>query len=239
MAGVLLQKLIIEATPAEKDQDHLQVVCFTNPQVPDRTSSLAIDRGRGYLATIRESLQLLLSAGATVLVVPCITAHARFKHIEEVSSVPMVNLVDTSITYIISSIGVGKNIGLLATDGTLAENIYQRASHGEKLNWILPSPIDQKKVMDFIYVVKKGKGDIHIDDLKDVTQNLLEKGAEFLLLGCTELSLYYESILRPNIVVIDPLRVVAQELVRRSLGDYVMLSAVLPQIEEPNKLLAG
>ncbi len=46
MAGVLLQKLIIEATPAEQDQDHLEVICFTNPHVPDRTRSLQEDDGK-------------------------------------------------------------------------------------------------------------------------------------------------------------------------------------------------
>ena len=46
MAGVYLQELIIEATPASRDQDHLEVVCFTNPHVPERMRSLAEDGGQ-------------------------------------------------------------------------------------------------------------------------------------------------------------------------------------------------
>ena len=36
-AGILLQSLILRETPAEKDQDHIEAVTYTNPHVPDRT----------------------------------------------------------------------------------------------------------------------------------------------------------------------------------------------------------
>ncbi|HSK08278.1 MAG TPA: hypothetical protein VK911_01780 [Vicinamibacterales bacterium] len=39
MAGVYLQQLIIEATAAAGDQDHVRVVCFPNPHGPERMQS--------------------------------------------------------------------------------------------------------------------------------------------------------------------------------------------------------
>ena len=79
MAGVYLQQLIIEATPAERDQDHFEVVCFTNPHVPERMRSLAEDGGRRYAEAVRASARLLVHAGATHIVIPCNTAHARLE----------------------------------------------------------------------------------------------------------------------------------------------------------------
>src|SRR3989344_2637505 len=77
MAGVALQKLIIEYTPASKDQDHIQVLCFTNPHIPDRTKSLKEDGGAKFLAAVAASTQVLEKAGVHCIVIPCNTSHAR------------------------------------------------------------------------------------------------------------------------------------------------------------------
>ncbi len=108
MAGVYLQQLIIEATPAGRDQDHFQAVCFTNPHVPERMQSLAQDGGRRYAEAVRASAILVARAGATHLVVPCNTAHARLAEIQRGVDVPFVDMIELGVRELVSLHGTGR-----------------------------------------------------------------------------------------------------------------------------------
>lgn len=214
MAGVFLQKLIIEATPAQKDQDHIQVLCFTNPQIKDRTASLANDGGKGYLTDIVESACLLENAGVNIIVIPCNTAHARLPEIQKSISVPVVDMITVGLESIITKYG-GISVGLLATEGTIRENIYQNNILGKRFKWITPSLTNQQKIMEIIYAIKAGKGEGEIDALLPIAQDLIIQGAQVILLGCTELSMYFDYVVKNiDYPVFDPLRAVAQYLVK-------------------------
>lgn len=217
MAGVLLQKLIIKATPAQKDQDHLQVICFTNPQVPDRTESLKNAGGRQFVSAIQKSGEILANAGSTVLVIPCNTAHARFEEIQKAIPVPILNIVEAAVDYIVKTYGAQRAVGLLATDGTLAERIYQKAIKEPVLRYITPPPADQKELMRIIYEIKIGHGDLVGGELAGISKRLIAAGAGAILLGCTELSLYFEELKKCGKPVVDPLRIAAHALVRKNL----------------------
>lgn len=214
MAGVFLQKLIIEATPTQKDQDHIQVVCFTNPQIKDRTASLASDGGKGYLTDIIESTQLLARAGVNVIVIPCNTAHARLSEIQKSISVPVVNMITVGLENLVAAYG-HTSIGLLATQGTIREQVYQNSILGKEFTWITPSLEDQQKIMEIIYAIKAGKEEEKIRAILPIARDLIIRGAQVILLGCTELSMYFDYVAKNiNYPVFDPLRAVAQYLVK-------------------------
>lgn len=213
MAGVLLQKLIIEATPATKDQDHLQVICFTNPQIPDRTVSLRRDNGVSYLNTVIETAHCLCQAGATMLVIPCNTAHARFSELQSAVPVPIINMVEVTAAAIARQYGSDSTVGILATDGALQVRLYQRALERYGIECIVPSEHAQQNVMQSIYTIKAGKLVESATAFNPVIDELVRRGAHRILLGCTELSLCFEEIQRIGYSVIDPLRIVARHLV--------------------------
>jgi aspartate racemase len=214
LAGVHLQRLIIEATPASKDQDHIQVVCFTNPQIPDRTASLAADGGDAYVEAIIVSIKVLEAAGATHIVIPCNTSHARVADIQNATKLPILDLIETALLSAREVLPGGEKIGLLATQGTINTNVYQRSELGKKFAWILPAEEEQKKIMDVIYDIKAGKSDGIKERLSGLIEAMKGKGAQAVILGCTELSLYFEPIsARENIAIIDPLRAMASRIV--------------------------
>ena len=70
---------------SHKDQDHIQVVCFTNPKIPDRTNSLLKDGGKDYVKEVSKSLKVLAEAGANFLAIPCNTAHAGLNKFKLIS----------------------------------------------------------------------------------------------------------------------------------------------------------
>jgi aspartate racemase len=212
-AGVHLQQLIIEATPAQRDQDHFQVVCFTNPQVPERMRSLAEDGGRRYAEAVRASARLLVGAGVTHIVIPCNTAHARLAEIRDGVDVPIVNMVELALQALVDEHGRDRPVGLLATVGTIDQGVYQNGLAGVALDWVLPDEPDQRRVSEAILAVKVNEGSRVGADLLTVARTLVGRGARVILVGCTELSMCLD-VLRPaGVPLVDPMRILARHLV--------------------------
>jgi aspartate racemase len=217
MAGVYLQQLIIEATPAGGDQDHFQAVCFTNPHVPERMRSLAEDGGRRYADAVRASALLLADAGCTHLVIPCNTAHARLAEIRRAVPVPFLDMIELGVRELVASYGADARVGLLATVGTIGERVYQRAAPDARLEWLLPDAADQRKVSEAILAVKVNESARIAAELLAVAGRLVERGATVILVGCTELSMCLEAIRPAGVPLVDPLRIVARRLVEIGL----------------------
>ena len=209
LAGVELQRLIVELTPAQRDQDHIQVIAFTNPQVPDRTESLAQDGGEAFLEGIRQSLPVLTAAGADVIAIPCNTTHSRLSDIRAVSPVPVVDMVGLAFPEIAKGEGC---IALLATRGSLQSGVYHLRR--PDFPWILPTSEQEEKIMEVIYGIKGGQKEHVLPMLEEVMADLKSRGATRFLLGCTELSLLYTEVVGKGYGVIDPLRLLAASLVR-------------------------
>lgn len=212
-AGILLQQVILRETPADKDQDHLAVVTFTNPHVPDRTESLVADGGASYLRAVIESLHVLEGAGADVLVMACNTAHARLGEIRCAVSTPVLDMVGLARAEIAAA---GGCVGILATDGTLNSGLF-RVDDGfvETRN---PPEETQRTVMSVIRGTKAGlPADRMVETLREVVSGMLAAGCGRLVLGCTELSIHHDALRALHgDVFIDPLRLAARRLVAMS-----------------------
>ncbi|MBI3588993.1 MAG: aspartate/glutamate racemase family protein [Candidatus Liptonbacteria bacterium] len=214
MAGVLLQRLIIEATPASRDQDHLEVICFTNPKITDRTDSLMRDGGESFTREIVDSIKVFESMGVDVIAIPCHTAHTRFLEIQRRSTLPILNLVKITIEEVEKEAG---RIGILATTGTIREKIYR---NNEFLEIIEPDEGNQEKIMEMIYRIKGGEL-ITQNEIEGIAMEFKSRGVETLLLACTEFSLYFENFDRLGLKVFDPLRILARYLVELNYREKV------------------
>jgi aspartate racemase len=218
-AGVRLHQLVIEATPANKDQDHLDVVHYSASHVRDRSASLAADGGRAYLNDVIEAAQLLVRARVAAIGIPCNTAHSRLKEIQAGVAVPIVNMIDLTVRQLVRDYP-GVPVGLLATDGTMATQVYQKASPDSGIKWIVPEPAEQKIVMGVIYGVIKAKPKLtditnaELAPLVAAARGLVERGAGVIVAGCTELSLVTDALAQAGVPVVDPMRILAEELVR-------------------------
>jgi aspartate racemase len=213
LAGVYFQQLLVEATPAQRDQDHLQVVCFTNPHVPERMRSLAEDGGRRYAEAVRASARLLVAAGVSHIAIPCNTAHARLAEIQRGVDVPIVNMVELALQALVAEHGHGQRVGLLATAGTIEQRVYQDALPGAAVEWVLPDVADQRRVSEAILAVKVNDGPRVGPALLAVTRALVDRGARVILVGCTELSMCLDALRPAGVPLVDPMRTLARHLV--------------------------
>ena len=81
-----------------------------------------------------------------------------------------------------------KCVGLLATRGTVAAGIYQRRL-GDAMEVIVPTAVEQEWVDTLIRNVKAGRKEFPVG--RSVAESLLSRGAERVILGCTELPIAF------------------------------------------------
>ncbi|WP_324650036.1 aspartate/glutamate racemase family protein [Georgenia sp. H159] len=178
---------IVMATPAERDQDHLHVVIDSNPAVPDRTAAL-LHGGPDPRPLLLEGAHRLLSIGAEVMCIPCNTAHAYHQWLQDRVPVPIVHMLRESA---LAASGTGAaRFGLLATTGTAATGLYQSEFERLGLHLTTPDSDAQRLVMAAINAIKAdGAPEPILAALLSAVHALKEGGAEYVLVGCTELSL--------------------------------------------------
>lgn len=226
LAGIELHRLIVDATPASKDQDHLQVVLFTNPSIPDRTQSLRDDDGESFALAAGQSVAELERMNVDVMVMACMTAHSRLEYIQRQTKTPILNalpLVHAALTAHYPK----KKVALLATPGSINAGIY--TNNSANIDWLIPDATMQQQVTEAIYKIKAGSVLSGSRQLLKAMATLQEEGADVFILGCTELGLLYADLQERNYSVIDPMRLMAQQLViLDSLHRSVLNSAQRP-----------
>ncbi len=207
MSSAYFYEMVTDLTYAEKDQDHLDIVISSRATTPDRTDFILGNSEADPLPVMREEAQKLVNYGAGVLALTCNTAHYFYEALQESIPVPLLNIAALAVGEIASR-GI-KKVGLLATTGTVNFGIYQQACTEQNIECIVPDEKGQKKVMSVIYdQVKCGKP-VDMDMFNSVAYSLVARGAEIIILGCTELSVIKrtEKLTRG---FIDPLEILAK-----------------------------
>jgi aspartate racemase len=77
----------------------------------------------------------------------------------------------------------------MATDGTIQTGLFQRELERQGMHAVIPKPESQKKVMHLIYDDVKANKPVEMNLFKEVVSELKGRGAQVVVLGCTELSL--------------------------------------------------
>lgn len=184
----LFQK-ILELADADSDQAYPRIVIDCNTGIPDRTKAI-LSGGKDPLPEMVRSAISLENMGADVLVMACNTAHYFYERIQPFIHVPMLNMLEETSAYL-KRIGIHK-AALLATDGTVQSGVYKEAFDRQGIDLILPSEQGQKSVMDLIYNgVKKNDYSISTGDFESELKELFDRGAQTLVLGCTELPIAF------------------------------------------------
>lgn len=207
------QKLIL-ATPAARDQEHLRVVIWADPTVPNRNEAL-LEGGENPTPWLERGVQKLIDCGAEILVVPCNTIHAYLPSVVEGKSIEFINIVDTTVETIKLGVQEG-NVGLLGADGALASGIYQSALRDAGIEPILPLDKSQKNLMNVIYSVKAGEaGDEERQEIAGILTEMRARGVSTVIAGCTEVSVLLTELDVP-MTIIDPSQVLALKTAERA-----------------------
>jgi aspartate racemase len=206
---------IIKFTPAEKDQDHLRIIIDNNPKIPDRTTAI-LGKGEDPLPALQETARNLEKAGADFIIIPCNTAHRFLPSIQESVKIPILNMIEETAKETQKKIPSIKKVGLLASIGTYKTEIYHQQFKKFNIEVISPEEKDKEEVMKAIYAVKAGdlSNEVKGNILK-IAQKLIDKGAEVIIAGCTEIPLILKEGDVP-VPTIDPTQVLAEAAVQKA-----------------------
>ncbi len=186
MASAYFYEMITEHTKAERDQDHIDILLSSRASTPDRTDFIMGRSDVSPLPVMIEDAKYLESCHVSAIVIPCNTAHYFIEELRRSVSIPMPSIITETVQHI-KTVGK-KKAGILATEGTVSTNTYQMECDAHGIEWEIPSPENQKILMELIYdCVKKGLP-ADRDKFYKVVDELTAKGCDCLILGCTELS---------------------------------------------------
>jgi aspartate racemase len=137
-----------------------------------------------------EGARHLQKGGADFLVICTNTMHRMADEIQEATRLPLLHIADaTGIK--IKAQGL-KNVGLLGTKFTMLGDFYRkRLEEHHGLRVLVPNEDDRKTIHEIIYdeLVLGKIQDESRDAYLDVIAHLKEKGADGVILGCTEIPL--------------------------------------------------
>lgn len=186
MASAYFLQLVTQMSAAATDQEHMEVLLHSKPQIPDRTEYILGKSSRSPFPEMAGIGKALAEQGAQVLAIPCITAHYFQKELEDAVGIPIINVLEETAKYLAAR--NIKKVGIMATNGTIQSGIFQKALENYGIEVVIPEKRGQEQVMHLIYQNVKAGVPMELPAFECVTGELFEKGAQVILLGCTELS---------------------------------------------------
>jgi aspartate racemase len=171
------------------------------------------------LATEAESL---VAAGAELLVLCTNTMHKVADAITDAVDIPFVHIADTT-AHAVRGHGL-ETVGLLATAYTMEQDFYVgrlRDLHG--LDVLVPGEPDRRIVHDVIYeeLCVGVIADRSRAEYRRIMRDLADRGAEGILLGCTEIDLLVGPQDSP-VPVFDTTRLHAERAVELALDPQIV-----------------
>lgn len=212
-----LYRLIVLLTPARIDQDHFKTLIYSNPKIPDRTRAI-LGEGEDPLPELIESALVLEKAGAGIIAMPCNAAHHYFPEVAARVKIPVLNMVEeTSKEFRLVSPNA-KTVGLLAATGTVRSRIYHEVFIRAGVEVLVPGERDQQRLHTAVELVKAGSQDHSTrETFQSIGAHLIQAGAESVILGCTEISLTFNTQ-QVDYSTLNPTRILAQAVVDWALG---------------------
>lgn len=187
LATTHFMELVIAMTDAATDQDNVDMIVYNFPSIPDRTGYILGSNLRSPLPGLLSVGRSLARQGADCIAIPCMTAHFFYEELCAAIPAEILHGVRGTVQHLKEQ-GVTA-AGVMATDGTLASNLFIRELIDAGILPVLPSDDRQEDVMHLIYRNIKAGIPVEMERFYRVEAELREKGAQVIILGCTELSM--------------------------------------------------
>ena len=188
-----LYRCIINLTPAHRDQDHIRVLIYSNPKIPDRTKAIAAD-GESPLPQLVESARLLEKGGAGIIAMPCNAAHHYLPEVRKAVHIPFLDMIEETSRKLRILLPNAKNVGLMASIGTSCSGVYARSLSAVGVGLLMPDTEDQLRIEAAINQVKAGiHNRLTQKTFQSIGLQLITGGAEAVILGCTEIPLAFNA----------------------------------------------
>ncbi|AKL75038.1 aspartate/glutamate racemase family protein [Bacillus velezensis] len=174
----------------------------------------AWDKAGEALGQVARSLE---KAGADFIVICTNTMHKVLGYIQEMITIPILHIADATAEQIIRQ--DNRSVGLLGTKYTMEQDFYKSRIASHDINVIVPDDDERELINNIIYQelclgeIKQSSKNIY----KKIINNLVGRGAEGIILGCTEIGLLVK-VEDSEVPLFDTTLIHAQKAVNKSLS---------------------
>jgi len=157
------------------------------------------------------------SAGADVLVLCTNTMHKVASEIEQAVSIPLLHIADATAN-VLEQDGI-TCVGLLGTRFTMEQTFYIGRLEQRGIQVVVPDELQRERIHSVIYD-ELCRGVVNPDsktDYLDVIASLTERGAQGVILGCTEIGLLVQAA-DTEVRLYDTTEIHAEQAVQLALG---------------------
>ena len=190
-ATILLMQKVMEAVPARDDAEHVPLIVHQNPQVPSRIAALIERTGPDPGPVLARMARDMEAAGAQALAMPCNTAHACAGAIRAATDLPFLDMPELTAERLAAS--GARRIGMLASPATRIADVFAAPLETRGLTPLFLD--DEAPLLDLIRAVKAGADRATLGPrLHAQGAMLAARGADHLLVACTELSLMTDAL---------------------------------------------
>ncbi len=193
---------------ARNGEDFPEIILSSIP-VPDFISDKR--NIQPALNMLKDRVKKLNIMNVSCFGIACNTAYILFDDLNLVSGAPFVSMIDEVANEIIQK--KVKKIGLLASPMTIAAGLYQKVLENS-MEVILPTDKQMEIIEDIIRNVIAGRNSfIDSKRLLSIAKSLDKRGAQGIILGCTELPIIFPR--EKGFTVFDSVEILSRALLRK------------------------
>ncbi|UPT38521.1 aspartate/glutamate racemase family protein [Pseudomonas amygdali] len=207
----LMEKIVqLGASNTATEQENVPILVYSDPSVPDRRAAL-LSGGESPLPKLIQGVKRLENSGASLIVIACHTAHHWVDRLTSSIKIPIIHIADAACEEVRNTTPRGSKIAVLATEATIQSGFYQ-----SRLSSIGLPPIHlaSHEYFDFvepsIALAKAGNSKLARPLMEQAMVALQKKGAQKVVLACSELPLLMRELQSCPLPYIDATRCLAQ-----------------------------
>ena len=217
------------------DQEYPLFILYNKSDIPGRPESIGVQtksfstiprsskntkKYNRVLKSLLEDCKSLEKSGCKFIVIPCNTAHYWYEDLKKKIKIPIINMPKEVFTQTKKGCKKNSKIGLLATEGTLKTEIYDKIF---KKDYMLIKPsinLQLNSVNKAIKLVKMGNIKLAEKTIQLATKYLIKQKCKKIILGCTEIPIAifaYKSLQNAKVskLYLDPNLILANSCMAR------------------------
>ncbi|MDX1551689.1 MAG: aspartate/glutamate racemase family protein [Marinobacter sp.] len=167
---------------------------------------------------LSRAAQSLQNAGADFLVIGTNTMHKVAPEIEQAIDIPLLHIADAT-SRVLAQDGITR-VGLLGTRFTMEQAFYRNRLEAAGIDVLVPDDAQRNTVHQVIYE-ELCQGEINPlsrEAYLDIVASLAERGAQAVILGCTEIGLLIRQA-DTRVPLYDTTEIHAAQTVEQALGE--------------------
>ena len=184
-AGLDFCNKLAKLNKGKTDQQYPLFILYNKSNIPGRPENL--HKYNKVLKSLLAGCKFLEKNKCKFIVIPCNTAHYWFDDLQKKTKIPIISMPKEVYLNAVKTCKKNSKIGLLATEGTLKNGVYNKF-FDKKFNLQNPTKsIQNKSVNRAIQLVKMGKIKEAEKAIKPAVNYLIKVKCKKIILGCTEL----------------------------------------------------